>query len=119
MERPLLGFCHGSPGTGKSRVIKWIRRMFEEAMGWKHEDEFLCVAFQNRVAHAMGGSTMHAGAVMCRRRDAPNRSYQHVVVPDKSVTILPGSSATPPAWWPSKRMASNPGGGVTSDPVTC
>ena len=60
-ERPLLGFCHGSPGTGKSRAIKWIRRMFMEALGWRHEDEFLCVAFQNRVAHAMGGDTMHAG----------------------------------------------------------
>jgi hypothetical protein len=54
-ERPLLGFCHGCPGTGKSRVITWIHRMFKEAPGWKHEDEFMFVAFQNRVAHAMGG----------------------------------------------------------------
>ena len=53
-EEPLLAFCHGSPGTGKSRVIKWVTRMFVEALGWQHEDEFLCVAFQNRVAHAMG-----------------------------------------------------------------
>ena len=60
-ETPLLGFCHGSPGTGKSRVINWIRRMFTEALGWKHEDEFQCVAFQNRVAHAMGGNTLHSG----------------------------------------------------------
>ena len=60
-ERPLLGFCHGSPGTGKSRAIKWIRRMCTEALGWQHEDEFLCVAFQNRVAHAMEGSTIHSG----------------------------------------------------------
>jgi len=35
--------------------------MFVEALGWQHEDEFLCVAFQNRVAHAMGGKTLHAG----------------------------------------------------------
>ena len=28
--------------------------------GWTHEDEFLCVAFQNRVAHAMGGTTFHS-----------------------------------------------------------
>ena len=54
-EQPLFGFCHGSPGTGKSRVIKWIRRMFTEGVGWQHEDEFLFVVFQNRVAHAMGG----------------------------------------------------------------
>ena len=60
-EAPLLGFCHGSPGTGKSRVIKWVTRMFVEALGWQHEEEFLCVGFQNRVAHAMGGNTLHAG----------------------------------------------------------
>jgi len=60
-EQPLLGFCHGSPGTGKSKVIKWITRLFTEALEWNHEDEFLCVAFQNRVAHAMGGNTLHAG----------------------------------------------------------
>ena len=60
-EQPLFGFCHGSPGTGKSKVIKWITRLFTEALEWKHEDEFLCVAFQNRVAHAMGGNTLHAG----------------------------------------------------------
>ena len=35
--------------------------MFMEALGWQHEQEFLCVAFQIRVAHAMGGNTMHAG----------------------------------------------------------
>ena len=34
--------------------------MFEEALGWQHRDEFLCAAFQNRVAHAMGGSTIHS-----------------------------------------------------------
>ena len=35
--------------------------MFTEALGWRHEDEFLFVAYQNRVANAMGGNTMHAG----------------------------------------------------------
>ena len=27
-EEPLRGFIHGKPGTGKSRVILWIRRLF-------------------------------------------------------------------------------------------
>ena len=61
-EEPILGFVHGSPGTGKSRVIQWVCRMFREAFEWTHEEEFLCVAFQNKVAHAMGGRTMHSGA---------------------------------------------------------
>ena len=73
-DRPLLGFCHGSPGTGKSKVIKWIIRLFTEALEWKHEDEFLCVAFQNRVAHAMGGNTLHAGGDLAVGRQ---RSLDH------------------------------------------
>ena len=60
-EEPMRGFIHGPPGTGKSRLIYWIRRLFTEALGWEHGVQFLCVAFQNRVAHAMGGVTCHAG----------------------------------------------------------
>ncbi len=58
-EEPLRAFIHGPPGTGKSAVIQWVRHFFTEALGWEHGVEFMCVAFQNRVAHAMGGSTMH------------------------------------------------------------
>ena len=67
----------GSPGTGKRRVIKWLRRMFIEALGWQHEDEFLCVAFQNRVAHAMGGSTLHAAGHISIGGQAESRSLEH------------------------------------------
>ena len=59
-EDPLRGLTHGGPGTGKSRVIKWIVRMFTEGMGWQHGKDFVCVAFQNKVAHAMAGSTLHS-----------------------------------------------------------
>ena len=60
-EEPLRAFIHGPPGTGKSRLIWWITRLFKEALGWEHGVQFLCVAFQNRVAHAMGGVTIHSG----------------------------------------------------------
>ena len=59
-EEPLRGFIHGSPGICKSRVISGVCRLFTEALEWKHGVEFLCVAFQNRVAHAVGGTTLHA-----------------------------------------------------------
>ena len=59
-EEPLRGCCHGLPGTGKSRVIKWIIRMFKEALNWTHGAEFQCVAFQNTVAAAMEGFTLHS-----------------------------------------------------------
>jgi len=61
LEEPMRAFIHGAPGTGKSRLIYWIRRLFVEALGWEHGVHFLCVAFQNRVAHAMGGVTLHSG----------------------------------------------------------
>ena len=62
MEEPLYGLVHGLPGTGKSRVILFIRRFFEEALGWTYGEEFIFVAFQNRVAHAMKGQTIHSAA---------------------------------------------------------
>ena len=60
-EEPLRGFIHGPPGTGKSRLIQFIRRFFIEALEWEHGVTFMFVAFQNRVAYAMGGTTLHAG----------------------------------------------------------
>ena len=59
-EEPMRALIHGLPGTGKSRVINWIRRIFMEAREWTHGVQFLCVAFQNKVAYAMGGTTLHA-----------------------------------------------------------
>ena len=59
-EDPMLGLVHGYPGTGKSKVIGWVVRLFIEVMGWEHGVQFVCVAFQNKVAHAMGGNTLHA-----------------------------------------------------------
>ena len=55
----LRGLVHGLPGTGKSRVLKWIKRMFEEVLGWEQGVHFICVAFQNRMAAAIGGNTLH------------------------------------------------------------
>ena len=44
---------HGIPGTGESQVINWICRFFEEALGWEHGVQFVCIAFQNRMAAAI------------------------------------------------------------------
>ena len=63
-SEPLRGLVHGLPGTGKSKVIFFIRRFFEEALGWKHGNEFLFVAYQNTVAHAMAGETIHTAGGM-------------------------------------------------------
>lgn len=59
-EEPTRSLIHGFPGTGKSRAIKWAIRMFEGVMCWQHGKEFVCVAFQNKVASAINGSTLHS-----------------------------------------------------------
>ena len=55
----LRGIVHELPGAGTNAVIQWIIRMFEEARGYTNGVEFVCVAFQNRVAPTMKGSTLH------------------------------------------------------------
>ena len=35
-QEPLLDLVHGFPGTGKSRVIAWMRQLMEEGLGWIH-----------------------------------------------------------------------------------
>ena len=78
-EEPLRAFIHGPPGTGKSRVITWIRRMFMEALQWEHGVEFLCVAFQNRVAHAMQGMTLHSGGdISVGGQHSPNLTHADI-----------------------------------------
>ena len=76
-EEPLRGCCHGLPGTGKSRVIKWIIRMFKEALKWKHGVEFQCVAFQNTVAAAMDGLTLHSSGDIQIGGAADARRLEH------------------------------------------
>ena len=53
--------------------------MFEEALAWKHEEEFLCVAFQNRVAYATGGTTLHSsGDIAVGNQSATNLTHTDV-----------------------------------------
>ena len=50
----------GLPGAGKSQVIKWVRRLFEEVLGWQHGREFICIASMNTMAALIGGMTIHS-----------------------------------------------------------
>ena len=56
---PLRLLVQGLPGAGKSQVIKWIRSLFEDVLGYTHATEFVCVASMNTMATLIGGMTLH------------------------------------------------------------
>ena len=58
-SQPLLDLAHGQPGCGKSRLIAWIREIFEDVLGWRHGVQFVCLAFQNSMAAQISGETIH------------------------------------------------------------
>ena len=63
-EEPVRGLIHGLPGSGKSALILFIRSFFEKALQWEYGVDFIFVAFQNRVAYAMGGETLHTAGYL-------------------------------------------------------
>lgn len=59
LDQPLFDLAHGQPGCGKSRLIAWIREVFEDVLMWKHGVHFVCLAFQNTMAAQIAGETIH------------------------------------------------------------
>ena len=59
LEEPLLDLIHGFPGTGKSKIIQWMRRLMEAGLGWQHGVQYVCLAFQNAMAAQINGFTIH------------------------------------------------------------
>ena len=58
-------------------MLKWLRDFFEEALGWQHEEQFLCVAFQNRMAAMIGGTTFHSGGDLPKPGENRDRKLEH------------------------------------------
>ena len=57
---PMRPMIQGLPGGGKSKLIKWVCRFFQEALGWTHGVEYVCLASQNTMAALIGGRTFHS-----------------------------------------------------------
>ena len=57
--QPLFDLAHGQPGCGKSRLLAWIRELFEDVFKWKHGVHFVCLAFENTMAAQIAGETIH------------------------------------------------------------
>ena len=58
--RSLLELMHGLPGSGKSKVIGWIRSYLEYVWQWQHGVHFVCLAPMNSMATNIGGFTVHS-----------------------------------------------------------
>ena len=56
---PLIWCMHGGPGTGKSHVLKLIRELFTQVLGWEMGLDFQMAAHQAVMADQIGGGTMH------------------------------------------------------------
>ena len=58
-EPPFLKLIHGLPGSGKSKLLTWIRSYFEDVWHWEDGREFVFLAPLNSMACNIGGSTVH------------------------------------------------------------
>ena len=77
-EEPLLDLVHGFPGTGKSKLIGWMRRLMEEGVGWQHGVQFVCLAFQNAMAAQINGFTVHHwSGIPCRVVEGSSGGDRH------------------------------------------
>ncbi|CAE7457464.1 pfh1 [Symbiodinium natans] len=56
---PLVWQLHGSPGTGKSHSLKFVRELFEEVLGFRQGIDFEVAAFQATNAADVRGHTIH------------------------------------------------------------
>ena len=58
-SEPLIWCLHGGSGTGKSFVLKLIKELFIDVLGWVQEIDFQLVALQAVMAEQIGGDTIH------------------------------------------------------------
>ena len=59
---PLFRLIHGLPGSGKSKVLKWLRSYLVEVWHMTEEEDFVFLAPMNSMAAGIGGSTLHSWA---------------------------------------------------------
>ena len=57
---PVRHMIQGLPGAGKSELIKWICRAFNEVFGFQHGVQYVCLASQNTMASLINGFTNHS-----------------------------------------------------------
>ena len=76
-QDPLLDLIHGLPGTGKSRLISWLRELMERGLGWTHGVQFVCLALQNTMAAQINGFTIHHWSGLPTREEGKGTGDAH------------------------------------------
>ena len=67
---PFRWMLHGGPGTGKSHVLRILKReLFERILGWDMSVNFQIVALQAVMAQLLEGDTIHhsLGIKVCKK----------------------------------------------------
>ena len=68
-REPLVWLLHGSPGTGKSHVLKYLRMLLQDVLGYVQGIDFEVTAFQATNAADVGGLTLHTACGLNREKD--------------------------------------------------
>ncbi|CAE7251314.1 pfh1 [Symbiodinium natans] len=59
-DEPLVWLLHGGPGSGKTHVLKCMRALFQDVLGYVQGIDFETAAFQATNAADIRGKTLHA-----------------------------------------------------------
>ena len=68
-REPLVWLLHGSPGTGKSHVLKYLRMLLQDLLGYVQGIDFEVTAFQATNAADVGGLTLHTACGLNREKN--------------------------------------------------
>ena len=68
-REPLVWLLHGRPGTGKSHVLKYLRKLFQDLLGYVQGIDFEVTAFQATNAADIEGQTIHSACGLNREKD--------------------------------------------------
>ena len=68
-EDPLVWLLHGPPGTGKSHVLHYVRKLLDDVLGYRYGLDYEVVAFQAVNAMDLGGKTIHSAMGFNRMKD--------------------------------------------------
>ena len=84
LGEPLLDVVHGSPGSGKSAVIRWMCQLMEEGLGWKRSVQFICLNAPKAIECGVHGWS----AIFKRNDNKHNRALRVIIIDQVRVSEI-------------------------------